>query len=368
MTILLTLPLASSDVRTSRETFVIADIGKNFIQTQEEQSSEMYAKNAKELIDAATEAGVDAVKFQTHVVDDEQANISVVSPHFTGSDRYSWVERNTRATPLAFWRDIKAHAQKRGITFFSTPMSRLAARKLQEIDVPFWKVGSGDVQDFVLLDELIATNKPIIISSGMVSLKELDEVIRFIRSKGSPLIVLYCVSQYPCPPEHFNLATIEYLQETYPDLVIGFSDHSLGYEVSLAAIKVGARVIEKHFSLSRELWGSDHKVSMTPPEMRAMVRAIRNGEAEPADPTPYYGTKDQELEGATNPYRPYFNKSLVAAIDMEAGTLITKESVCAMRPLLHLKGLPAHEFTRVVGRVMKRPIKRLSPLTEDFLQ
>jgi len=169
-----------------KDVFIIAEIGKNFIQTEEEKSIEEYLQNAKDLVDAAIETGVDAVKFQTHEVEDEQLNIKIVSPHFKGSDRYRWVTRNTNATPLEeFWKPLKSYCDEKGIIFFSTPMSRKAAQKLEKVGVPFWKIGSGDVQDYVMLDFLIETRKPIMIANGMVSFAELDEVINYIRSKES---------------------------------------------------------------------------------------------------------------------------------------------------------------------------------------
>src|SRR3989344_4680898 len=133
--------------------FTIAEIGKNFIQTQEERPVKEYLENAKKLVKAAKDAGADAVKFQTHNVEDEQLNINVVSPHFVGSDRYSWVSRNDKATPLdKFWKPLKSYCDAIGIIFHSTPMSRGAAYKLNELGVEMWKVGSGDILDFVTLD------------------------------------------------------------------------------------------------------------------------------------------------------------------------------------------------------------------------
>jgi len=349
--------------------FVIAEIGKNFIQTQDERSVDEYLQNAKELVDAAFEAGADAVKFQTHVLEDEQLDIDVTSPHFKGSDRVSWIRRNENATPLAtFWKPLKKHCDEKGIIFFSTPMSRKAAHKLDKVDVPFWKVGSGDVQDYVTLDFLIETKKPIIISSGMVSLKELDSVIKYITGKGAPLIVLYCISQYPCPMEYFNLGTIEYLTEKYPNVVFGFSDHSVGdHTVDLAAIKLGAKIIEKHFSLERDLWGADHKVSMTPEELKQMVQAIQNKEYETVNEKPFYGKLDKELEGADNIFRPYFNKSLMAGCDIPNGTVITKEMVFAMRPAMYAKGLSAERLYDVLGKGTNKDLKKYDPITEDIL-
>lgn len=349
--------------------FVVAEIGKNFIQTEEERPIEEYLTNAKKLVDAAVEAGVDAVKFQTHEVEDEQLNIDIVSPHFKGSDRYSWVTRNMKATPIEeFWKPLKAYCDEKGVIFFSTPMSRKAAYKLEKVGVPFWKVGSGDVQDYVTLDFMIETKKPIMIATGMVSLKELDEVITYVTGKGSPLVVMYCISKYPAPPESFNLGTIEYLKEKYPDVVIGFSDHSIGYDIALSAAKLGAKVIEKHFSFSRELWGADHKVSMTPQEMKEMVDAMQSGKYKDADTSIYFGTKDKELEGADNMFRPYFNKSLMAGADIPKGTIITKDMIFAMRPKMYAGGLPSNRFYDVVGKKTKVALKKYDPITEEVIE
>ncbi|MEK7575802.1 MAG: N-acetylneuraminate synthase family protein [Patescibacteria group bacterium] len=348
------------------DVFIVAEIGKNFIQTEEDKTVEEYLGNAKKLVDEAIKAGADAVKFQTHEIEDEQLNIDIVSPHFKGSDRYSWITRNMNATPLeGFWKPLKEYCDEKGITFFSTPMSRKAAQKLDKIGVPFWKVGSGDVQDYIMLDFMINTKKPIIISTGMVGLSELDKVIKHIISKGSSLSVLYCISQYPAPAEYFNLGTIEYLLEEYPEVVVGFSDHSIGNELALTAIKLGAQIIEKHFSFSRDLWGADHRVSMTPEEFRIMVDAIGNGNYKNIDESKYYGTKDRELEGENNKFRPYFNKSLMAGRDISAGTVLTEEMIFAMRPKMYAKGLPSENFRQIIGKKIKRDLKKYDPITQN---
>jgi sialic acid synthase SpsE len=349
--------------------FIIAEIGKNFIQSEDDRSVEEYLQNAKKLVDAAVEIGADAVKFQTHEVEDEQLDINITSPHFQGSDRYSWVTRNTNATPLdTFLKPLKKYCDEKKIIFFSTPMSRKAAQKLQKVEVPFWKVGSGDAQDYPTLDYIASTGKPIIVSNGMVSFDELDDTVKYLKSKNAPLALLYCISQYPATAEYFNLSTIEKLKEKYPDIAIGFSDHSVGYDIALAAVKLGASIIEKHFSLSRDLWGSDHKVSMTPKEMRAMVNAIRNGEYKNVDEAPFYGDKSKELEGANNKFRPYFNKSLMAGCDILEGTVITKEMVFAMRPKMYAKGLPSEKFEEVIGKKTKKTIKKYDPIIFDVLE
>ncbi len=348
--------------------FIVAEIGKNFIQTLAEEPVAEYLAKAKRLVDAAATAGVDAVKFQTHEVEDEQLDTLIIAPHFDGADRYSWVARNTRATPLDdFWRPLKAYTEQKGLVFFSTPMSRAAARKLNQLAVPMWKVGSGDALDFVLLNYLAETGKPIILSTGMVSLAELDQVIKYLRDRGAPLTILYCVSRYPCPPEQFNLATLEDLRDKYPEVAVGFSDHSLGEEAALAAVKLGATVVEKHFSFSRELWGSDHKVSMSPEEMAHLVRAIRAAEHRQIDHRPFYGQRGRELEGAQNLFRPYFHRTLVASVDLPAGAKLGKEQIYSLRPQKHLAGLPSSDYEKALGRRLKRPLKKYEAIKKDDL-
>lgn len=348
--------------------YFIAEIGKNFIQTEHDVPIEEYLQNAKDLVDAAVDAGADAVKFQTHIREDEVLNIDFTSPHFTGSDRYSWVGRNETITPIEeFWKPLKAHCKAKGIAFFSTPMSRKAAVLLNELEVPMWKVGSGDVQDYVLLNYLISTGKPLIISTGMVSLAELDGVIAYIDGRV-PLTVLYCVSQYPCPPELFNLSTIEYLKEKYPDVTVGFSDHSITHDAVMGALKLGAAVIEKHFSFSRDLWGSDHKASLTPSEYKEMVQMAREHVYESADIAKFYGDTQRELEGAHNKFRPYFNKALVAGRDIGEGEVLSEEILYAVRPVLHAGGLPANELPNVIGKRTNVALAKYAPITLDVLK
>lgn len=345
--------------------FVIAEIGKNFIQTEADQPQEMYLKNAKALIDAAAETGADAVKFQTHILEDEQYPIDVASPHAPGLDRYKWVKRNTEATSGDFWSAIKAHCESKNILFFSTPMSRASAKLLRSMDVPLWKIGSGDVRDALLLREVLKDKKLIMLSTGMVSFAELRDAMAPVLAAGVPHVLFYCVSHYPAPPESFNLASMRRLQKEYPDAVIGFSDHSLGHEATLAAVTLGARVIEKHFSLSRDLWGPDHKASMTPAEFTAMVSAIRAKTM--IDPKPYEGSEDAELEGATNKHRPFFQKTLVAARDIPAGTTIGENDIAALRPQALVPGLPAWELQTVLGGKTNRILKRYTAFTPDCL-
>lgn len=368
--------MASEEIwkKIRRGTFVIAEIGKNFIETEADRPVAEYLANAKKLVRAAKEAGADAVKFQTHSVEDEQLNIEVISPHFRGADRYGWVKRNTEATPVkTFWKPLKRYCDELGIIFFSTPMSRGAARLLhKEVGVPFWKVGSGDILDFVMLDYLRNTGLPIVLSSGMSTIEEVDRAVAFLTEKNPRVALLHCVSKYPCPPEDLRLKTIEFFRERY-DIPIGFSDHSIGIDSALAAAALGATVIEKHFSFARDKWGSDHKVSLMPEEMKELTAGVRALERNREHAKQYLahptartglGTAAKVMDEGEATFRPFFRKSLMAARDIPAGTFIAAEHLYAMRPQLHAGGIPSERYEEVLGRRVSRSLKKYEPITE----
>ncbi len=358
--------------------FVIAEAGKNFIQTEEERPVAEYLANAKRLVDEAVKGGADAIKFQTHTVEDEVMDIDFTSPHFTakGSSRYQWVMRNTNATPLdEFWKPLRAYCEEKRIIFMSTPMSRGAAQKLDEVGVSLWKVGSGDILDFVCLDYLRESGKPIILSSGMSTLEEVKQAVDFIREKNARVALLHCVSKYPCPPEDLHLGTIPFFRETF-DMPIGFSDHSVGIEPALAAVAMGATIIEKHFSLSRDLYGADHKVSMTPQELASLVAGIKEVAGNPAKRKEILESeyvkqamsrKEKVLQDDEAVFRPLFRKSLVAGQDIAKGQTLTKEMIYAMRPQAHIPGLASEAYEAVLGKTLKKDIKRYEPITDEML-
>jgi sialic acid synthase SpsE len=360
---------------TGGKVFIIAEAGKNFIQTEEEKSVEEYLKNAKELVRLAKKAGADAVKFQTHNTEDEQLDVKVVAPHFS-EERYKWVTRNTKTTPInEFWKPLKQYCDELGIIFFSTPMSRGAAKILDEVGVNFWKIGSGDILDFVMLDYLRNSGKPIIISSGMSTLEELEKSIKFLREKNDRVALLHCVSKYPCPLEELNLKTIEFFKEGFA-MPIGFSDHSLSIDSCLAAVAMGATIIEKHFSLSRNFWGSDHKVSMTPKELRILVERIRGLEKDSEKKKKVLeseflkttmGGKEKILQEGEAVFRPLFRKSLVAGCDILAGTVFTADMIYAMRPRQYAAGLPSEKYIEVLGKKTKVALKKYDSIDQSVI-
>lgn len=359
-----------------KRVFIVAEIGKNFIQTEEEQPVEVYLQKAKELAYAAKSAGADAVKFQTHNVEDEVLNMEFDSPHFKGKSRYAWVKRNDESTPVEdFWKPLKAYCDEIGITFFSTPMSRGAAMKLMEIGQPVWKVASSDVLDYVLLDFLAMTRKPIFIPTGMSTMEEIRDCIKFLRERQAPFVLMHAISTYPYPEENSNLLTIEYFKKQFPDLMIGFSQNSPHVNAAIAAAALGITVLEQHFTLDRNFFGPDHKVSMTPDEFIAMtrgIRAIESSEEERkrvlAASMAFMGTEEKLLQNTEESFRPLFRKGLVAQCDIPAGAILTPTMLFALRPQEFVGGLFSEEYVNVLGKKITKDIKKFDPITNDILE
>ncbi|TSC82972.1 MAG: hypothetical protein G01um101419_374 [Parcubacteria group bacterium Gr01-1014_19] len=366
--------------KISKGVFIIAEIGKNFIQTEEPQSVETYLKNARQLVDEAVAAGADAVKIQTHNVEDEILNISFVSPHFPNwksGDRYGWVKRNTLGTPVKeFLLPLKKYCEEKGIFFFSTPMSRGAAKILhEEVDTQLWKIGSGDILDFVALDYMRNTDKPIILSSGMSTIEEVEQAVKFLRAKNPRVALMHCVSKYPCPPEDLHLSTMNLYRKKF-DMPIGFSDHSIGIEPDILAVAMGATILEKHFSMARDIWGPDHKVSMTPAELKDLVQGVREleknlGKKQEVLESDYgkrgMGSEAKILQEGETVFRPLFRKALMAGQDIPAGVVVTKEMLYAMRPQAMAGGLPSEKYEDVLGKQTKVALKKFDPITFDIL-
>lgn len=361
--------------RIKKQVVVVAEIGKNFIRTEEDRSPTEYLDNAKALARAAKDAGADAVKFQTHHAEDEVLNIDFDSPHFKGKSRYAWVSRNERATPPdAFWRPLKAYCDTLGIIFFSTPMSRGAAKILQELDTPFWKVASSDILDFVMLDFMASTGKTIIIPTGMSTVDDIDRSLDFLRRKHAPVILMHAISRYPYPPEDSNLLTISFLQKRYAGIPVGFSQNSPWVEPAIAAVALGTCMVEQHFTFDRGDWGPDHKVSMIPGEFKKMTAGIRaiehdagGGAKVLADPAmqKYLGREDKFLQAGEEPFRAIFRKSLVGGHDIAAGAALAPADLYAMRPQELIGGLPSEKYEEVIGKITTRPLKKYEPITRD---
>lgn len=363
--------------KMTRGVFIIAEAGKTFIQTEEDRPVPEYLANAKALVDTAVACGADAIKFQTHDADDEVLDIRFDSPHMKGVDRYRWVKRNTDATPVnEFWRPLREYCDARGIVFFSTPMSRGAAKRLTAAGTHLWKIGSADILDFVCMDYMRTTHLPIIMSSGMSTMDEVERGIHFLRAKSSRVALLHCLSKYPGTPEEANLATMELFRETFPGVPIGFSENSLGIDTATLAAALGATIIERHFTITRSGWGADKHICSEPDELRELVLRIRAMENDPREKKEWVrrydagkilGRKEKILQKDEEVLRPLWHKSLMAGCDIPAGAVFTADMLYAMRPQKYAGGLPSEEYERVLGRRAAKALKKYDPITENAL-
>lgn len=331
--------------------FIIAEAGVNH-----NGSLEM----AKQLVDVAVQAGADAVKFQTFNAE------RVVSPHAPKAD-YQLQTTDTSESQLDMLRGLElsddAHVelvkycQEKDILFISTPFDEESADLLDQIGVALFKIGSGEITNWPFLEYVARKGKPIILSTGMSYLGEVDDAVRVIRDSGcDQLVLLHCVSNYPAHPADVNLRAMEAMARAF-QLSVGYSDHTLGIEVAIAAVALGASVIEKHFTLDRNLPGPDHQASIEPGELKALVRGIRVVEVSLG-----HGRKEPVASEANT--ATVARKSLFAAKNIPAGTTLTEELIAIKRPGT---GLPPSMKSHLIGRTMQRDISRGTLLTLEML-
>jgi N-acetylneuraminate synthase len=251
---------------------------------------------------------------------------------------------------------LKKVADDLGIDLFSTPFDKTAVDFLEEMGVPAYKVASFELVDIPLIEYIAAKGKPIILSTGMATLDEIDEAVSAARKAGATQIALLkCTSAYPAPPEDVNLRTIPHLAKKF-GVPVGLSDHTLGIAVPVAAVALGACIVEKHFTLSRSVPSPDSAFSLEPDEFRAMVEAIRT--AEKALGKARYEVSEQEAKSRV------FRRSLFVVKDMKAGEVFTEENVRSIRPGY---GLPPKHRKEVLGRRAKQGIKRGTPLGWELI-
>ena len=319
--------------------FIIAEAGIN-------HNGELSL--AKELVDAAVDAKADAVKFQTFRSEELIA--------VTGKQTID-KELKSAELRLESFREIRNYCNNKHIVFLSTPFDAVCADFLGNIGISAFKLASGEITNLPFLKQVAWKGKPIILSTGMASLGEVYEAVRTIqRTKFAELILLHCVSCYPTAIEDANLRAIPFMSGVF-QLPIGFSDHTLGIEAPLAAVALGACVVEKHFTLDKTLPGSDHSMSLDPKELAAMVSGIRNVELS-------LGIGRKELLSCETDALTATRRSLVASQDISAGTVLQDFMIVAKRPGT---GLPPMLLDCLVGRVAKEDIPKNTFFTLDMV-
>ncbi len=331
--------------------YVVAEMSANHSQDFDQ---------AVRILKAAKEAGADAVKLQTYTPD--TMTISCDNEYFQIGKGTLWEGRNfydlynEAYTPWEWQPKLKAIADDFGMDLFSTAFDSSAVDFLEEMGVPVHKVASFEIVDIPLIEKMARTEKPILISTGMATLGEIEEAIMAARKAGATQIALLkCTSAYPALPDEMNLCTIPHLAEAF-GLPVGLSDHTLDIAVPVAAVALGACIVEKHFTISRDIPGPDSAFSLEPDEFKAMVDAIRV--AEKALGKVHYGVSEQEAQSST------FRRSLFVVRDMEAGEMFTPENVRSIRPG---NGLHTRHLNEIIGKYTTHNIERGTPLTWDLV-
>jgi pseudaminic acid synthase len=344
--------LGARTIGRGQAPFVIAEMSGNHNQSLE---------RALAIVDAAADAGAHAIKLQTYTAD--TITIDVHAGAFTIADSGSlWAGRNLydlyrqAHTPWEWHAPIMARAKERGLIAFSTPFDETAVDFLESLGAPAYKIASFENIHLPLIRKAAATGKPIIMSTGMASIAELDEAVGAARKGGCrDLVLLKCTSTYPATPENTNLATIPHLKSLF-DCEVGLSDHTMGVGVSVAAVALGATVIEKHFTLARADGGVDSAFSLEPHEMRALVE--ETARAATAMGAIAYGPTEAERKSLI------FRRSIYLVEDVAEGDALTKDNIRIIRPA---GGLAPKDFDTVLGRRARRKAARGTPVTWDLL-
>ncbi len=341
------LRIANRPVGVNQPPFLIAEMSGNHNQSLE---------RALAIVEAAAKSGADAIKLQTYTADTMTLDVEAVGfliddPQSLWAGRRLYDLYREAHTPWEWHEPIFRRARELGLIAFSTPFDETAVDFLESLDVPAYKIASFENVDLPLIGKVAATGKPMILSTGMATVAELDEAVRTARAAGCrDLVLLKCTSTYPASPEHSNLRTLPHLRELF-DCEVGLSDHTLGVGVAVAAVALGASVIEKHFTLARAEGGGDAAFSMEPAEF-AQLRA-ETERAWQALGRVHYGPTQAEQGSLV------FRRSIYVSQDIAAGDVLTRENIRIIRPGF---GLPPREYDKVLGKRVKRALARGTPL------
>jgi len=345
----MTINLGEVAVGPDHKPFIIAEMSGNHNQSLE---------RALAIVDAAANAGAHAIKLQTYTADTMTIKgtyrINDQNSLWNGRELYDLYKE--AYTPWEWHKPIFEWAKEKGILAFSSPFDETAVDFLESLNVPCYKIASFENTDWPLLKKIAATGKPIIMSTGVSRLADIDESVALLRQNGcSDLILLKCTSTYPASPENTNLLTIPHLQKLF-NCIVGLSDHTMGIGASVASVALGARVIEKHFTLNRADGGVDSTFSLEPSELKSLV--IESERAFLALGDVQYGIQETETKSSL------FKRSIYVAKNIRAGETLTKDHLKIIRPGL---GLSPRYFDLVIGRQVKKDVSAGTPLSFDLI-
>lgn len=344
--------LGSRTVGASAPVFVIAEAGVN-------HNGDMAF--ARKLIDAAADAGADAVKFQTFTPEELASSLAPQAEYQvanTGKEEAQLSMLQGLVLPHQEHKALKLYAESKGLIFLSTPFSIPDADFLETLNLVALKIPSGEITNTPFLAHVAKKGKPVLLSTGMSTLEEVREALAVLREHGAKEIALFhCTSMYPTPAEYINLRAMQTLANEF-GLPTGLSDHSEGIGISIAAVGLGAQLIEKHYTLSREMPGPDHKASLEPQELKEMIASIRAVEKA-------LGSPEKKPVGGEPDTAAVARKSVVARRDIAASEILSADDVYIVRPGT---GIAPKYIQKVVGKTAVRAIKAGEPLAWEMLQ
>jgi pseudaminic acid synthase len=345
------MKICNTIINDSSKTYIIAELSANHNQD---------INVALQLVEEAAKCGANAIKLQTYTADTITLNcrtdIFKIKGTHLWDDQYLYDLYKKAYTPWEWHPILFDKAKQLGLDYFSSPFDVTAVDFLESLNVPCYKIASCEITDHILLRRIAETKKPVIISSGMASKNELQEAINILRKYGTTeLCMLKCTAEYPANPEDANLLTIKDMVESF-NVIGGLSDHTLGIEVPIAAVCLGARVIEKHFTISRDSGSPDDAFSLTPIEFKQMVDSIRIVETTLG--SVFYGGVDGESSMKN------FRRSLFFTKDIKKGDIITKDNLRSIRPS---NGIHTKHYWEILGKKVKEDILMGMPVTWDLI-
>jgi N-acetylneuraminate synthase len=339
------MKIAGREISNSAPPLVIAEVGIN-------HGGKLSV--AKEMVRLAAQAGCEMIKHQTHILEDEMTEEakSIFPPN---ADVSIWEVMERCALSLDDEAELKHYTESLGMIWISTPFSRAAADFLEELDVPAYKIGSGEADNLPLIRHIARKGKPVILSTGMQTVDSIRASVDILDQAGIDYALLECTNLYPSPPEIVSLRGVTELRQAFPKAVVGFSDHSIGPDMALASVALGACILERHYTDTRYRKGPDISCSMDPAELRFLID--RSKEIWVAVNNPKQRSTPEE-----DVYR-FARASIVADRDLPEGHVITESDIWARRP--GSGEIPGYEFDKVVGKVLARSLIKNSQLKWD---
>ena len=310
-------------------------------------------------IDALSNTGVDAIKFQTHIAEAESSEYEQFRVNFSYVDKTRFDYWQRMEFSLDQWKQIKQHCEDKGLEFMSSPFSNRAVDYLQEIGINQYKVGSGEISNLLLLNRLSETGKPVILSSGLSDWDELDLAVKFLQSKNTNVSILQCTTQYPTAPVNWGLNVISELKARY-NLPTGYSDHSGTTTACLAAASLGAEILEFHVTFDKRMFGPDATSSLTIDEVKHLVTGVRQIEMALSNPI------TKEIDENKRVLKTMFGKSLVINRDLKIGDIIKLEFLEGKKP--GDKGISAAEFQTIIGKKLTKDKKQWDFINKEDIE